>query len=67
MHLSRHCAVVLVTLIVPHALAEVQVKGYAQTGSAPGKLTIPGELITPLESNLLGGLAILLKHAVQQF
>ena len=50
MPLSRHCAIALVLLVCPHALAEVQVKGFAQTGSAPGKLTIPGGLITPVES-----------------
>ena len=51
MPLSWHRAIVLVLLVIPAlALAEVQVKGFAQTGSAPGKLTIPGGLITPVES-----------------
>lgn len=50
MPFSRHCAITLILLVVPHALAEVQVKGFAQTGSAPGKLAIPGGLITPVES-----------------
>ena len=54
MPLLSYCAVILISIVVPHALAEVQVKGYAETGSAPGKLTIPGELITPLESELQG-------------
>ena len=47
-----HRATILVLLVIPHALAEVQVKGFAQTGSAPGKLTIPGGLITPVESTV---------------
>ena len=50
MPFSRRFAVSLVLLVIPHALAEVQVKGFAQSGSAPGKLTIPGGLITPVES-----------------
>ena len=50
MPLLRLCAVLSVYLVIPHALAEVQVKGFAQTGSAPGKLTIPGGLIIPVES-----------------
>ena len=40
-----HCAAILFALNLPHALADVQVKGFAQTGSAPGKLTISGEQV----------------------
>lgn len=45
MPLLRHCAALLLALYLPHALAEVQVKGWAPTGSAPGKLYIPSEQI----------------------
>ncbi len=38
-----HCAAILFALYLPHALGDVQVKGFAQTGSAPGRLTIPGK------------------------
>jgi len=40
-----HCAAILFALYLPHALADVQVKGFAQTGSAPWRLTIPGKQI----------------------
>ena len=44
----RHWTVLLVALHLPYAFSEVQVKGFAQTGSAPGKLTILGKLIMSL-------------------
>ena len=40
-------ATLLVAWYVQHTLAEVQVSGFAQTGSAPGKLTIPGKEAMP--------------------
>ena len=45
----RHWTVLLVALHLPYAFSEIQVKGFAQTGSAPGKLTILGELIMSLQ------------------
>ena len=42
-----HSATLFIALYVQYTLAEVQVSGFAQTGSAPGKLTIPGEEAMP--------------------
>lgn len=38
-----HIATLFIMLYVRHTLAEVQVSGFAQAGSAPGKLIIPGK------------------------
>ena len=38
-----HCATLIVASYITHTLAEVQVSGFAKTGSAPRKLTIPGK------------------------